>query len=285
MSFRSSNTKPVVTKPVVTKPTIVPPHTLSDCRIILKRIDDDDTRQKEDLKDIQSKISILNTRLAEIQAEINSLDRDQSAIKSQISQNDINKEFLSDCLIKLESIDMANTYVKRCIALIATYKWKKDDGDDDEDDDEKKYDVDDDEDDKKDDNTLKTLPYNIFDFLKLKFAPLKSFTSDEIIKIAHYLKACELVNDEKIAYLKACERVDYDDDETDYQIPDYCDTYADIINYAVKYNGKYVIGEITGCSCRQRDCDDKYKRYGYVVTPLKNIDLDSRKIICWKSLH
>jgi hypothetical protein len=133
---------------------------------------------------------------------------------------------------------MANTYVKRCRALIATYKWKKDD---------------------EDDNTLKTLPYDIFDFLKLKFAPLESFTSDEIIKIAHYLKASELVT-----------TPNYDDEYpgTSWR------SYGELIEkYTTrKWGYDYIVNSVTGCGCGKDDCDENYAD---VVTPLKNIDLDT----------
>jgi hypothetical protein len=248
--YRTSNTK-VSPAP---KPTIAPPQTLSDCRIILKRIDDDSTQKKEDLKDIQSKISMLNTRLAEIQNEIVMIEKEQRTlqmnrglIESHLKQNDVNKSFLAMSLHGFEVVDNERLYVTRCRELIDTYEWTDNDDDDDN------------------DTNKKMLPYDIFDFLKLKFAPLESFTSDEIKKIAHYLKACELVNDEKT---------------TNDDIPHDCDTYAEIIDYANDYDGKYVIGDITGCSCGDDDCSDNYKRYGDVVTKLKYITLDSHQIIC-----
>jgi len=113
--YRSSNTN---TKSAIAKPT-----NSADCRILLKRLDDDDTQKNTNLQEIQKKISALNDQLAKIQAEINSLNSNEVTIKSQISQNVINKKFLSDCLIKLESIDKANTYVNRCRDFINTYNW------------------------------------------------------------------------------------------------------------------------------------------------------------------
>jgi chromosome segregation ATPase len=217
-----------------TKSTIAKPTTSADCRILLKRIDDEDTQKNTNLQEIHKKISALNDQLA--------------TIKSQLSQNVINKKFLSECLIKLESIEKANTYINRCRDFINTYNWIEEDDDDEEDEIE---------------NTLKTLPSDIFDFLKLLFAPLNSYTSDEIKKIAHYLKACELIKSS-----------DNDNIPRDYTYGQIADTF-----YNYKYE-MYIIGDIEGCHCGYDDCSDNYKRYGDVVTDLKDINLDSTDIIC-----
>ena len=255
MSYsRYSNTKSMSKS--TSRPTIVSPTNSADCRILLKRLNDTDAQKSTKLQEIQTKITTLHDQLAKIQADINLLTTDATTIKSQISQNLINKNFLSDCLIKLESIDKAITYVNRCKDFINTYNWVvDDDGDDDGDDG-------DDDGDDGDDTALKTLPSDIFDFLKLPFAPLDSYTSDEIIKIAHYIKACELIKSS-----------DNDNIPQGYTYGQMADAFYDS-EYEL-----YIVGDITGCDCGYDDCSDNYKRYGDVVTDLKDINLDTDDIV------
>jgi len=260
--YRSSNTKPTITKPTNSV----------DCHILLKRLADGDVQDSINLQEIRKKIITLNDQLAKIQADINLLESDKTTIKSQISQNLINKNFLSDCLIKLEHNDKLTSYLNRCRDFINTYNWVNIDANDDTHDDT--------HDDTRDDtnsnqNTLKTLPYDIFDFLELKFAPLDSYTSDEIKKIAHYLKASEL-----------CQKINDLDD-----IPSYCRTYRELIcgRYDSEFDS-YIIGDIKHCdgtSIYDDDDDDVccHKRHANVISQFKTISIDDTSIISYERIN
>ena len=111
-----------------------------------------------------------------------------------------------------------------------------------------------------DTNTNKDLPSDLFDFLKLQFQPLETYTSDEIIKIAHYLKACELI-----------------------KLEDYNYTYSIMIsgNYNNEYED-YIIGDIEHCDGTSIYDDEDaccHKRYANVITKFTDITLDDTSIL------
>jgi hypothetical protein len=212
------------------------------------------------LQENETKITTLHNRLAEIWTEINSLNADQPEIKSQISQIIINKNFLSNCLSEFDELKKKNDYVKRCIDFIATYKWKNVD--------EKK----DDEDEKKDDvdeNSLKTLPHDVFSNLKLPFRPLNLYTSGEIKMIAHYLKASELVTTPNYNY-------NNESPGTPWR------SYGELLlkKYVTyDYGYCYISNSVRGCACGDDDCGKHDVCHADVVTPLGDIDLDTKSVI------
>jgi hypothetical protein len=234
---KATTTQPTIGEPTIGEPTIGEPTNSADCRILLKRISNDDAQQARKLEEIQTKITTLNDELIKIQTEIQSLNTNKTSIESQQSQNKINTNFLSKLLTKLEDIDKDNIYINRCKDLINTYKWTNVNKDDDDGND-----------------SLKTIPHDIFDFLELQFAPIDSYTSDEIKRIAHYLKATELVYN----YYK-CETT----------------TYGELIadSYDYEYE-RYIIGDI-----RYNNVSYTPIPYATVICDFENITLDDTKII------
>lgn len=234
--YRTSNTKVSVTQP----------QTLSDCRIFLTRNEKEKVSIDTSLTESLTKITDVEKQILALHNQLYGLKTSASTLQAQLKQNEVNKTYLTKCLATLETQEKDLTYLTRCKEFINTYEWiNPDDGDDGDD----------------VDNGKNELPHDVFSHLSLPFGPLDSFTSDEIIKIAHYLKACELITSS-------------DNDN----IPDGY-TYAEVLDICTDYDGENVIGDTTGCTCGYHDCSDSYKRYGDVVTKLKKITLDSYEII------
>lgn len=102
-SYYSSSTRSVSAQKQQ-KPTISQPRTSADCRIIMKRIDDENVKLNKTILQTNTKISDLTTQLAKIQKDIESLQLEQNSINSQIKQNDINKTYLDKWISKFNFI-------------------------------------------------------------------------------------------------------------------------------------------------------------------------------------
>jgi hypothetical protein len=165
----------------------------------------------------------------------------------------------SDCGIELtdadyKQIDEHDLYVIRCKEYIKKYKW-----------------VDPDEDEDEDDGKI-VLPRDVFTYLRIEFASLDSYTSDEIKQIAHYLKACEL-----IAMLD------------DKYVPDGCTTYGQMLPKVEKYlwYGNYylIVGDVRGCFCGYEClCGEGGRCYADVLMNLVDVNLDTKEIILYGEL-
>lgn len=230
------------------KPTISMPRTSADCHIILKRTEDENVKLNETIKQNDTKIADLSAQLARIEKEIESLQFNSNSINTQIKQNDINKTYLAKWLEELKTVEKQHQYFNRALEFIKTYDWSDPNVDDEEDDADA------------DANTNKDLPSDLFDYLELQFQPLDTYTSDEVIKIAHYLKACELI-----------------------KLEDYNYTYSIMIsgNYNNEYE-VYIIGDIEHCDGTSIYDDDDvccHKRYANVITKFTDITLDDTSIL------
>lgn len=252
--YSSSSTRSASTQKQA-KPTLSKPRTSNDCNIIMKRIDDDNVKLNETIKQNDTKITELTSQLAKIQKEIESLQFNSNSINTQINQNLVNKSYLEKWIEELKTVEKQNQYFNRALDFIKTYTWS--DPNDDEDEDENTENCENTE------NVDKDLPTDMFDYLKLQFHPIDSYTSDEIIKIAHYLKACELVKPEGDAQ-----------------------TYFELLNSNYNYEYEvYIIGDIEHCDGTSiNDYDDHddvccHKRYAYVITKFKDITLDDTSIL------
>lgn len=256
-SYYSSSSRSVSAhKQPKPKPTISMPRTSADCRIILKRTDDENVKLNETILQNNTKIADLAAQLIRIQKEIDSLQINSNSINIQIKQNDINNTYLEKWLKQLETTDKQHQYFNRALEFIKTYDWSDPNVHDEDDEVEDNADANADA----DTNTNKDLPSDLFDYLELQFQPLERYTSDEIIKIAHYLKAGELI-----------------------KLEDCNDTYSIMIsgNYNHEYE-VYIIGDIEHCDGTSIDYDEDaccHKRYANVITKFEDITLDDTSIL------
>lgn len=248
---------PSTTKVSTFKPTVAQPHTLSDCQILLSRNEKEKEQINTELSEYGAKIMDIEKQIASLQSQRSALKSREVQFQTKLKQNESNKDFLTSFLAPLKKQEETITYITRCKDFINRYKWDNPDEDVDVDEDVNE-DVDVDVDTKDTTNTKLVLPHDIFDYVKLKFAPLDSFTSDEIKKIAHYLKACEL-----IASLK------------DDYIPDGYTYGQVIICICIDYNGYKIVDSII----RDHDC---HKIYGNVIENLKDINLDTYTIMRYR---
>lgn len=177
--------------------SVTQPLTSSECRIIL-------TQNEKERDMIYTSIADVEKQILALHNQLDRLNISASALNAELKQNEINKIYLTECLTTLETREKANTYFTSCKEFINTYEWVNPDDDRNVGNDEKKK-----------------LPHDVFSYLSLPFRPLETFTTDEIIKIAHYLKACELLADEE-------------------DIPDGY-TYAQALNICKYYNGEYIL--------------------------------------------
>jgi hypothetical protein len=243
MSFRSGNTKPVVAKP---KPTIEAPQSVADCKVFLKRTDTDVSNKTTSINDIETDIANFTSQIAQMQKQIDTLKTNKNSLQEQLKQHDINKSFLVKCLGQLEKQEKENLYITRCTEFIKTYDWVNPDenhGDSDT------------------PPTKKALPHDLFSYLEYDFQPLDCYTSDEIKKIAHYLKASELF----------CQLISKDEYNN---LSHY--TYGGLIE------GSGIVGKVTDCSGNvddgNTDCCCK-NRFANHIIKLEYITLDSDSII------
>jgi hypothetical protein len=243
MSFYRSS----ITKTTGPKPTVPKPQSTSDCRILLERTETQITCVSSELDASNKQIDELTLKIQEMQMQINRIKATNTLLNTQHNQHKINQSYLTKWLDVLSKQDEQHLYFIRCKEYINKYKWVN--PDEDEDDGDGKL----------------VLPADIFSYLGITFAPLDSYISDEITKIAHYLKACELIAS-----------------SDDKNVPANC-TYGQMIQLLDPYGFRdlYIIDNTTDCSCGNDNCSDNYKRYGDVLVNLKDIDLDTTEIILY----
>jgi len=247
MSYYKSRNTNNPNKDATPKPTISKPQFSADCKILAKRAEDDQARINVEYDANKKQIEELTTQMQELQKQIDQIRITNSSLDLQYKKHQINRSHLTKWYDELLKQENQNSYLTRCKEYIDTYEWvNPNDGDD-------------------GDGAKNTLPSDIFSYLGLTFGQLDSYTSSEIMRIAHYIKASEIIvasDDVNIIH---------------------CYTYSDVINISHKYNGDgtFVIGDVTGCTCGYDNCSDSYKRYGDVLMNLDDITLDTCDIIMY----
>jgi hypothetical protein len=246
--FRSS-----ITKTTDPKPTVSKPQSTRDCRILLERTNDDCERTSCELYANNKQIDELTLKIQELQKQLVLINETNTSQNTEYIQHQTNQSYLKKCLYEFSQQDLQDSYFIRCMEYINKYKWV---------DPEHKWG---DPEYKWIDSEFKwvdgklELPDDVFSFLNLTFAPIDSYTSNEIIRIAHYLKASELVRLNKYT----CEncyctyREAYSDGDVDF----HCIFFGDLVDS----NGDEV-GSIY---------DDSIELYRKAIIHLEDVNLDT----------
>jgi hypothetical protein len=260
MSYYYTTSRPSTQKIAKQKPTIEAPQSVADCKLLLKRTDTDVSKKTTSMNDIETHIANFTSQIVQMQKQIETLKTNKISLQEQLKQYDINKSFLLKCLDQLEKQEKKNLYITRCTEFINTYDWVNPD----------EYHGDSDT-----PPTKKALPHDLFSYLDYDFQPLDCYTSDEIERIAHYIKACVILSM-------------HHTDNHNLDIAQY-NTYAELTEYT--YDNEYehyIIGEIENCDGTPTYSDDDsccHKRYANVIRKFDNIDLDTNSIISYTRVN
>jgi hypothetical protein len=240
------------------KPTISKPTTWKDSQIMEERLKQSLQKSIRDIEQADHEISTF-------QAEIDRLtqlkkESEQKRIReiSARKQTEINITYIKKIAKELEATQKKNAYAERCIAFLRDgFDWS---------------DPADEESDNADD-TKSDLPFDTFSFTGVVYAPLDQLTSDDVVKIAHYVKACQLL--EQYNENPFSTSNDYSD----------CDTYGELLrhlddSYAEKTDGDFIVSEVYDCDGNPFSCNlCCHKQYGHTLYNLSEITLDSDAII------
>lgn len=233
------------------QPSIKAPASLSDCTIIIKRMDDAHAQNIASTDIVKAKLAALLIQQAEIQKQIESFQSSQSLLQDEVKQYNVNKTFLLTCLGQLETREVQNIYVDRCKEFINQFTWV--------------YPT------IEDVTSVNPLPKDIFTFLKLQYQPLDCYTSEEIKSIAHYIHACNLLTEQRSEYDCILE----------------FNTYSEIINETDEEYGN--IGMLESCNgnkCSMYDDDSCcHKRYGWCPVKFEDINLDTANIVSHRRIN
>ena len=157
-------------------PTILKPLTSHDCEVLIARINTVNLANIKLRRDGDAQLIKLRRQLISLTTQITDIESQQSNLRSQILQNEVNIDTLSTWSHELREKDNEQNYISRCYTYLVECKLQK----------------------KGDDAILpyKCIPYDAFEFMDInggEYVSIDNLVSTEIIRLASYVKGCELI--------------------------------------------------------------------------------------------
>ena len=240
-------------------PTILKPLTSHDCEVMIARTSAANLVKINLRRDGDAQLIKLRRQLMLINKQITDIESQQSILRSEILQNDANIDALSTWSHELKEKDIEQNYIGRCYTYLTGRKFGN------------KGEI--------SALPLKCISYDAFKFLDINegnFTPIENLVSTEIIRLASYVKACDLLN-EKLCEIKSREsEYRLSEDSYNLNICEFmlkCSTYGELFNsqsISRNYNSLY-LGQIRGSSA-------------WTLVDLEFVTLDTTHILEYRKL-
>ena len=235
--------------------------TSEDCEIVLRRIKEKQIKTTNELDNLNSQLNALESQAVEIKKSIAQKRTDIDNLKSMQAQDDFDTSYLTKRLDDLRKSDAQIAYRDRCREFVSQYKWieEGDEGDEEGDEDEK------------------IIPHDAYKFLNInngEYLLPSLLVASELIKLAHYIKATELIQNE-LSNNESIISKNFG----------FCDTYGEVYDSCKIHGEDRLITEPVDCF-GEHNFDCCHKKFAYTLVELDEyFTLDTNAIVDHKRIN